>query len=87
MIQLANRAEVLALLDEVKALEDELTPNEREMVAHLREKYETPGDDSFDDKICLEVIIRNVGIRRGHGMTASEAAVRTVDLPRAKDDT
>ncbi len=81
MVQLANRVEVLELLEHVAEFEGELTPNEREMVCSLQAKYATPGGESFDDKICLEVIIRNVGIRQSAGMKPSEAAIRKIDLP------
>lgn len=81
MVQLANRVEVLELLEHVAEFEAELTPNEREMVWSLQTKYVTPGGESFDDKTCLEVIIRNVGIRRSAGMKPSEAAIRKIDLP------
>ena len=43
----------------------DLTPNELEMLSHLRSKYAVPDHGDFDDKICLEVILRNVAIRRG----------------------
>ncbi len=86
MVKLGNRVEVLALLEEIAGLEDKLTPNEREMVAHLKEKYDAPGGESFDDKICLEVIVRNVGIRNSTNMKPSEAAARTIELPRKNGD-
>lgn len=86
MVNLANRAEVLSLLDELAGAEDQLTPNEREMVSQIKTKYETPDAESFDDKICLEVILRNIGIRNGFGMKPNEAATRTIDLPRKEDD-
>ncbi len=86
MVQLVNRAEVLGLLDEVGELADQLTPNEREMVSTIKAKYDGLGDESFDDKICIEVIIRNVGIREGFGMKPSEAAMRSIDLPTEGGD-
>ena len=85
MVDLTHRAQMLALLDELGELSEKLTPNELEMFAHLREKYAAPDQGDFDDKICLEVMIRNVSIRAGYGMDKSEAT-RVVDFINAKDD-
>ncbi len=65
MFDMARHLRVTALLDEVKAVEDRLIANEREMVAHLREKYADPGHSDGDDAAVLEIILRNVEIRRG----------------------
>jgi len=43
----------------------DLTSNEQEMLSHLRWKYVVPDHGDFDDKIYLEVMLRNVAIRRG----------------------
>jgi len=80
-MNLVEHTEILALLQELEGIADQLTPNEREMHAHLASKYETPTQGAFDDKICLEVMIRNVGIRRGMGLKPQHAT-RVVDLPR-----
>lgn len=82
MVNLAEYAEILDLVEQVGAVADDLTPNEREMFGHLKAKYEAPGQGSFDDKICLEVLLRNVGIRKGYDMKPAEAAARVIDLPR-----
>lgn len=80
-MNLVEYAEIRELLDELDTIADELTPNEREMYAHLTAKYDTPGQGAFDDKTCLQVMLRNVGIRRGLGMKPAEAT-RKIDLPR-----
>lgn len=82
-MKLAERVEVLGLLDELRPLEEQLTPNEREMVAQIRDKYQSPGGETFDDKICLEVVLRNIDVRRSFDMKPQEAAVRTIELPTA----
>ena len=66
MTNLARHAAVTELLERLERLEDRLLPNEREMVAHLRLKYAEPGVSDFDDAQCLEVILRNVEIRKGY---------------------
>ncbi len=80
-MNLVEHAEIRDLLDELKPIAEELTPNEREMYTHLAGKYETPTQGAFDDKICLEVMLRNVGIRRGMGIKPADAS-REIDLPR-----
>ncbi len=82
MVNLTEHAEILELIEQVNAVADELTPNEREMFGHLKAKYDVPGQGTFDDKVCLEVLLRNVGIRKGYDMTPAEASTRVIDLPR-----
>ncbi len=82
MTNLANRAEVLKLLADVAEIEHALTPAEADMFEQIKTKYEELANGSFDDKICLEVMIRNVAIREGYGMSVTEASGRKIDLPR-----
>ena len=85
MPKLTELAEVMGLLDRLAAVEEALTPNERELFHSLEAKYRDPGAASFDDRICLEVMLRNVEIRRGYGLAPQDTVGRIVDLPR-KDD-
>ena len=73
MIDLANRAQVLELLEECAQLKDQLTANELEMYHQLKLKYSEADEGSFDDKICLEVMLRNIGIRKSVNMNKNEA--------------
>ena len=82
MVNLAYHAEVLKLLAEVEAMAADLTPNEREMLSHLRSKYAVPDPGDFDDKICLEVMLRNVAIRRGYAMDPKRDAARVIEVTR-----
>jgi len=81
MVNLAHYAEIKTLLDEVSGLADQLSPNERELFHTLAARYEEPVTGTFDDKTCLEVMLRNVALRKGYGLKASEAT-RRVDLQR-----
>jgi hypothetical protein len=81
MVNLAHYAEIKTLLDEVSGLADQLSPNERELFHTLAARYEEPVTGTFDDKTCLEVMLRNVALRKGYGMKAGEAT-RRVDLER-----
>ena len=65
MTNLLRHAEVTALLERLAPLEDQLLPNERQMVQALGDKYAQPGVTDFDDARCLEVILRNLEIRKG----------------------
>ncbi len=86
MFSLADFAEVKRLLDEVAAVEDRLTPNELELYRTLKARYEDPGAGSFDDKTCLEVILRNIKVRAGYGLEPKDTTSRVIDMPRVGDD-
>lgn len=78
-------AEVKRMLDEVGPLEDSLTPNERELFRSLLAKYQEPADTAFDDKVCLEVILRNIKIREGYGLDPKDTAGRVYHLDRTPE--
>ncbi len=80
MFKLTDFAEVKRLLDEVAAVEDRLTPNELELFRTLKARYEDPGAGSFEDKTCLEVILRNIKVRTGFGLKPEETAGRVIEL-------
>lgn len=82
MPKLSELAEVMGLLDRLAAVEDELTPNEHELYRSLKAKYEAPGPTSFDDRVCLEVMLRNVAVRRGYDLDPQDTVGRIIDLPR-----
>ena len=85
MPKLIDLAQVNRLLGQLAAAEEKLTPNERELFHNLKAKYREPGATSFDDKTCLEVMLRNVEIRRGYGLDPQDTAGRIIDLPRTDD--
>ncbi len=81
MVDLANRAQVLELLEACEQQKDQLTANEFEMLSQLKLKYNEADEGSFDDKICLEVMIRNIGIRKSMSMNKNEAT-RVIDVEK-----
>jgi len=85
MVDLANRAQVLELLEACEQQKDQLTANEFEMFSQLKSKYNSADEDSldesFDDKICLEVMLRNIGIRKSFKMDKNEA-IRVIDVEK-----
>ncbi len=84
MVSLAYHTEVLKLLAEVEAIAADLTPNEEEMLSLLRSKYAEPDHGDFDDKICLEVMLRNVAIRRNYTMDPKSDAARVIEMARTR---
>ena len=82
MATLNDHALVLKLIDELEPVANELTAKERELLANLKAKYSEFGQGDFDDKICLEVMQRNIGIRRSYNMDAERDTTRVIDLPR-----
>lgn len=82
MFDMTDFVEVKRLLQALAAVEDRLSPNEREMYRAIRAKYEEPGHGSFDDKICLEVMLRNIEIRKDYGLNDGADAQRTIDMER-----
>ena len=73
MANLLRHVEVTRLLERLEALEDQLLANERTMVAELRAKYAEPGIGDPDDLLCLQVILRNIEIRKGYKGGGEEA--------------
>ena len=86
MFDMARFVEVKRLLEQVERVESKLTSNEREMFRSLLTKYDEPGHTDFDDRICLEVILRNVEVRKGFGFDPSRDPGRVIELPRADGD-
>ena len=81
MVDLANRAQVLELLESCEQLKEQLTANEFEMFSQLKSKYKSSDEGSFDDKLCLELMLRNIGIRKSVNMNKSEAT-RVIDVEK-----
>lgn len=82
MFDMARHVEVMSLLEKLQAVEDQLLPNELEMLRSLRAKYAEPGHNDFDDVTCLEVILRNVEVRKGYRIDAKRDGGRVIDMPR-----
>jgi hypothetical protein len=80
MFDMARHIRVKALLETVEALTDELSFNEVEMVRHLKEKYAEPGHNDSDDVVALEVIVRNVAIRKGYDIDVKKDPGRVIPV-------
>ena len=85
MVELVAHVALQRLIEAAEAVEESLMPNEREMLHSLRAKYLVPIDvDSFD-ATALEVILRNVEVRKGYRFDPRKDGGRVIDLPRTGD--
>ena len=85
MVKLAAYAEIKTMLDRAAEVEDELLTNELEMLHSLTAKYSEPLNLDPFDVTAIEVILRNVGVRKGFSFDVKKDAARVIDLPRVKE--
>ena len=81
MPDLLDREQVLQLLSDCVAVKDQFTANEYEMYSHIKDKYEKESEESFDDKICLEVMLRNISIRKDLALDKNDVT-RVIDVKK-----
>ena len=86
MFNMAAYAEFKRLIDELGALDDQLMPNELETYRSLAMKYAEPMSPDPIDTSCLEVILRNIEIRRGYNFDPKTDGGRVMDLHRGKKE-
>ena len=86
MFNLINYAGVKRLLGELETLEDQLMPNELEMLHSLCDKYAEPITIDPFDATALNVMLRNIEVRKGYVFDVKKDAVRVIDLPRKAED-
>ena len=80
MFNMAAYSALKGLIDEVGAVDDRLMPNELETYRSLAMKYAEPVSPDATDVTCLEVILRNVQIRRGYNFDPATDGGRVIDL-------
>jgi hypothetical protein len=73
-------------LDAVSALEGQLIPNELETYRSLALKYAEPVTPDPTDVACLDVIARNVEIRKGYNFDSKSDGGRVIDMPSKESD-
>jgi len=61
---LKTLVEIKDLIDKVAAVEEHLADNERALFLELRDKYASEVAIGFEDKVLLDVMLRNITIRR-----------------------
>ena len=84
MFDMAGYVEIKHLIDKVAAAGAALMPNEAETLATLEDKYAEPLTPDATDVTCLEVILRNIEIRKHYAVDAESHAGRTIDFKAAK---
>ncbi len=84
MFNMAAYVEVRRLLDALGAIEARLMPNECEMLRSLKVKYAEPSSPEPFDVTSLEVMLRNVEIRKGYRFDPGKDTGRVIELPRTR---
>ena len=85
MVELVAYVVLQRLIERAEGVEESLMPNEREMLHSLKSKYATPIDVDPFDATALEVILRNVQVRKGYDFDPRKDGGRVIDLPRTGD--
>ena len=85
MAKLVAFAQFQAMLSHAAGVEEALLPNEIEMLHSLGAKYAEPLTPDAFDVVALEVILRNVEIRKGYRFDTKKDVPRMIDMPRTKD--
>ena len=82
MFNMAGYVELKRLLTKVKAIEETLMPNELEMLRSLQAKYVEPLNPDPFDVTSLNVMLRNVEIRKGYRFDPKRDGGRVINFPR-----
>ncbi|MDD9879051.1 MAG: hypothetical protein OXR84_16595 [Magnetovibrio sp.] len=82
MFDMTAYAEAKRLIAELLDIEDQLMANELEMLHSLRDKYAEPITLDPFDVTALNVMMRNIEIRRGYDFDPKRDGGRVIDLPR-----
>jgi hypothetical protein len=82
MFDMTGYAELKRLLTKVEEIEEKLMPNELEMLRSLKAKYDDPLSPDPFDVTALNVMFRNVEIRKGYRFDSRRDGGRVINLPR-----
>ena len=85
MFKMTEFSELLRLLKETEAVEQALMPNELEMLRSLKAKYAEPMSVDPFDLTALNVMLRNVEVRKDYRFYPKKDPGRIIDLPRAEE--
>ena len=83
MFDMTAYAQLRVLLSELDKIEDSLMPNELEMLHSIKAKYTDPQSPDPFDSTALNVILRNVEVRKGVKMDVKKDSGRVINLPSA----
>ena len=82
MFDMTGYAELKRLLTKVEAIEEKLMPNELEMLRSLLAKYVEQLNPDPYDVTSLNVMLRNVEVRKGYRFDPRRDGGRVINLPR-----
>jgi uncharacterized protein YcbK (DUF882 family) len=85
MFDMTAYAQLRVLLSELEKIEDTLMPNELEMLHSIKAKYTDPQSPDPFDSTALNVILRNVEVRKGFKIDPKKDTGRVINLPTADD--
>lgn len=86
MFDMTAYAQIRVLLSELEKIEDKLLANELEMLNSIKVKYTDPQTPDPFDSTALNVILRNVEVRKGVEFDVRKDGGRVINLPTAEDD-
>ncbi len=81
MFDMTGYVELKRLLTKVEAIEEKLMPNELEMLRSLKAKYVEPLNPDPFDVTSLNVMLRNVEIRKGYRFDSRRVEARSSIFP------
>ncbi len=84
MFDMSSYAEMTRLIEAVAVVEERLAPNELELFRAIRTRYAEPVAVDDNDLTCLEVLLRNIEIRKAHGFDPRSEPARRIDLERKR---
>ncbi len=79
MVDIVGYAAIKRLLDAVERAVGKLRPNEIETYRELAAKYAGPAPPDANDATCLEVILRNVEIRKAYRVKPDSDRDRVIE--------
>ncbi len=82
MFHIKGYVELKRLLTQLEAIEEKLMPNELEMLRSLLAKYVEPLNPDPFDVTSLNVMLRNVEIRKGYRFDPKKDGGRVINFPR-----
>ncbi len=82
MFSLARRVKITEHIEALEKVAEELLVHELEMLEKMKAQYADPDPGHYHDVLCLEVILRNVKIRRKFGVDQDKLKARSITLAR-----
>ncbi len=85
MFNMAAYLQLMQLLEELETVADKLMPNELEMLRSIKAKYAEPLTPDPFDLTALNVMLRNIDVRKAYRFDPKKDGGRVIDLPHTDD--